>query len=318
MGIGIAVALLARRPARWASRTGESEALAWPTPSPGGHAASCRVEDAGLCHGAAGTRAPAQPSVPDDGEGDRALGARAPGSAAARIQGTRPRDRRLPRLDSARRTTERLIWYEDRCGFLTGCGRHGPGPARRHQRRGAGLGPRAARPPPARERACSRDRRMEKPAPGAWRPLVEGETAARALAAAADIARDLAADSSQISGPGVNRGLAGLRSSSPTTSGRSAMPGPASAPGSISNGRSPRAGGAAGAILQPVSRLHGRGLGDRAPGGGRKAEEDVNEEIDAALLSILRRAPWRGEFDLLEGSRARELTPWKDCHAPRR
>jgi lantibiotic modifying enzyme len=141
---------------------------------------------------------------------------------------------------------------------------------------------------------------MVEPAPGTWRPLVEGETAARALAAAAAIARDLSADSGQASGPGVNRGLAGLalffayyeRSLGDAEAGERAGEHLERAIAELAEQPAPSA-----------SLYHGfTGVAwviEHLAGG--EAEEDVNEEIDAALLSILRRAPWRGEFDLLGG-----------------
>src|SRR6185503_15180420 len=114
----------------------------------------------------------------------------------ARLPGARPGDRRLsllradarsrgPRLDRGRRLPHRR-------------GRRGPGPARRHQQRRAGLGPPAAR--------LLRKPAREPPGVTAWSPWVEGEAAARALAAAEAIARDL----TQASGPGLSRGHAGL------------------------------------------------------------------------------------------------------------
>src|SRR6185503_7127689 len=92
----------------------------------------------------------------------------------ARLPGARPGDRRLsllradarsrgPRLDRGRRLPHRR-------------GRRGPGPARRHQQRRAGLGPPAAR--------LLRKPAREPPGVTAWSPWVEGEAAARALAAA--------------------------------------------------------------------------------------------------------------------------------------
>jgi lantibiotic modifying enzyme len=145
---------------------------------------------------------------------------------------------------------------------------------------------------------------MEVSAPTAWRPLLEGESADRALAAAEAIFRDLSGDPGHAIGPGVNRGLAGLalffayyeRALGDAEAGELAgryleqaiaelavPPAPAS---SLYHGFT--------GVAWVVEHLTG---GEAAGDEG----DDVNEEIDAALVSLLRRQPWRGEFDLLSG-----------------
>jgi lantibiotic modifying enzyme len=144
------------------------------------------------------------------------------------------------------------------------------------------------------------------PTSGVWCPLLEGESAARALAAAEAIFQDLAADPGIAIGPGLNRGLAGL---------------------ALFFAYYERARGDAGAgelaglyLERAIAELAERPLSssglyhgftgvawvvEHLAGGEAAADEedgeDVNEEIDATLLQILRGQPWRGEFDLLSG-----------------
>ena len=144
---------------------------------------------------------------------------------------------------------------------------------------------------------------MRDTAPGAWRPLLEGESATRARAAAEAIFHDLAADPGHAIGPGLNRGLAGLalffayyeRALGDAGAGELAGRYLERAIAELAERPLPSSGlyhGFTG-VAWVVEHL----TGGEADG----EEEDVNEEIDAALLAILRRAPWRGEFDLLGG-----------------
>jgi hypothetical protein len=140
--------------------------------------------------------------------------------------------------------------------------------------------------------------------PGAWCPLVEGQTAAHALAAVEAIARDLVSDPAAAA-PGLSlyRGHAGLALFFAYLE---QSLGDAQA-GEIAQHHLDRA--IAGLAEQPVpdaSLYHGfAGVAWVAEHlGAREAsaeDEDPNVEIDAVLLSILRRGPWRGEFDLLGG-----------------
>jgi lantibiotic biosynthesis protein len=140
-------------------------------------------------------------------------------------------------------------------------------------------------------------------APGAWSPLLAGESAARARAAAGAIFQELAADPGHAIGPGLNRGLAGLalffayyeRALGDAGAGELASLYLERAIAELAERPVPSSGlyhGFTG-VAWVVEHLTG---GDAAADG-----EDVNEEIDAALLPILRRQPWRGEFDLLSG-----------------
>lgn len=151
---------------------------------------------------------------------------------------------------------------------------------------------------------------MRDSAPGTWRPLLEGESATRALAAAEAIFQDLAADPGHAIGPGLNRGLAGLalffayyeRTVSDAGAGELAGLYLERSIAELAERPLPSAGlyhGFTG-VAWVVEHLAG---GEAAAGGetGGEDEEDVNEEIDVALLPILRRQPWRGEFDLLSG-----------------
>ena len=144
---------------------------------------------------------------------------------------------------------------------------------------------------------------MTDPPPGAWRPLLAGESAARALAAAEAIFHDLAADPAIAIGPGLNRGLAGLalffayyeRTVGDARAGELAGLYLERAVAELAERPLPSAGlyhGFTG-VAWAIEHLTG--------GEDEEEGEDVNEEIDAALLQILRRQPWRGEFDLLSG-----------------
>lgn len=138
----------------------------------------------------------------------------------------------------------------------------------------------------------------------AWSPLVDGEAAAQAVAAAQAIAGDLAGDPAQAQGPGLGRGQAGLalfhayleRSLGHPEAGERAQYHLEQAIAGLAEQRMPSSGlfhGFAG-VAWAVEHLTGGEAADE--------EEDPNTEIDEALLSRLRRdGPWRGEFDLLGG-----------------
>ncbi|HYL06051.1 MAG TPA: lanthionine synthetase LanC family protein [Thermoanaerobaculia bacterium] len=141
--------------------------------------------------------------------------------------------------------------------------------------------------------------------PGAWSPLVTGETAAAALAAAEAIASDLASDPAPAAalGLGLSRGQAGLalffacleRSLGHAAAGERARHHLDVAIAQLAEQ----------AAADP-SLYHGFAgvawVAEHLAAGEASAEdEDPNAEIDAALLSVLRRGPWRGEFDLMGG-----------------
>lgn len=142
-----------------------------------------------------------------------------------------------------------------------------------------------------------------KSASGFWSPLVEGEAATRALEAAKAIARDLASDSQAPPGPGLSDGQAGLalffayleRSLGDPEAGEHAVHHLDRAIARLAQPPAPNA-----------SLYHGfTGVAwmaeHLAAGESSAEEEDLNEEIDRALLVALRRSPWRGEADLLGG-----------------
>jgi len=140
-------------------------------------------------------------------------------------------------------------------------------------------------------------------APEAWTPLVEGESAARALAAVEDIARDLSGPLQTAPGAGLSGGHAGLalfftyceRVLGRADAGERARSHLDQAVTELEIQPAPSASlyhGFAGVAWVTEHLAAGEGFAD---------EEDPNEEIDAALLSILRRSPWRGEHDLLGG-----------------
>jgi lantibiotic modifying enzyme len=142
----------------------------------------------------------------------------------------------------------------------------------------------------------------EKSPAGAWSPLAGGEAAAQALTAVAAIARDLASDPAQGLEPGLNRGHAGLalfyayleRSLGHAEAGERVQRHLDQAIDEVA--------------AQPASAslYHGfTGVAwviEHLAAGELSAEdEDPNSEIDEALLALLRRGPWQGEFDLLGG-----------------
>jgi hypothetical protein len=157
-----------------------------------------------------------------------------------------------------------------------------------------------------------------------WEPLVEGDTAARALAAVEAIARDLAGEPEpEASGLDLNRGLAGRalffayleRATGDAAAGERAGELLERAIVELGEQRSPSPSlydGFAGLawvvehlVAGEVSQA-GRGAG---VAGARSddetdeddSQEDLNAGIDAALLALLRLSPWRGEVDLLGG-----------------
>jgi lantibiotic modifying enzyme len=131
-----------------------------------------------------------------------------------------------------------------------------------------------------------------------WSPWVEGETAARALAAAVSIARDL----TQASGPGLSRGHAGLalffayleRSLGRAEAGELAQHHLELAIDELSEQP----------IASPSLYFGFTGVAwviEHLTAEDPAGDDDPNAEIDAALLSLLGRAPWKGEHDLLGG-----------------
>lgn len=148
--------------------------------------------------------------------------------------------------------------------------------------------------------------RKERAVAAAWSPLLSGEDTARALAAAEAIARDLAA--ALPAGIGVGSGLAGLalffayreRSLADAEAGERAelcldraitqLAAPPSPGASLYHGYT--------GVAWVVEHL---AAGELAAEEEDPEEEDPNAEIDAALLSLLQRSPWRDDFDLLGG-----------------
>jgi lantibiotic modifying enzyme len=144
----------------------------------------------------------------------------------------------------------------------------------------------------------------KKPLVHAWSPLVEGEAAVRALAAAEAIGRDLGRDPERsASGPGLHQGHAGLalfyayleRSLHDAEAGERVQEHLDRAADELAEQR-------------PASAsLYGGFVGvawvtEHLAAGELTAEdEDPNAEIDEALLALLGRSPWRGELDLLSG-----------------
>ncbi|HEY0513324.1 MAG TPA: lanthionine synthetase C family protein [Thermoanaerobaculia bacterium] len=144
-----------------------------------------------------------------------------------------------------------------------------------------------------------------KSLPGAWSPLIEGETAAQALAAVEAIARDLSSSSDPLAapGPGLIRGEVDLalffayleRALGRAEAGERAQQHLERAVDELSEGPAPAAslyGGFAGVAWVTEHLVAGELSAE---------DEDPNAEIDEALLSLLRRGPWREEFDLIGG-----------------
>ncbi|HSF44248.1 MAG TPA: lanthionine synthetase LanC family protein [Thermoanaerobaculia bacterium] len=140
-------------------------------------------------------------------------------------------------------------------------------------------------------------------APGSWSPLLQGEAAAEALAAAEAIARDFARDPRTAPGPALSRGQTGLalffayleKALGRTEAGKHAQLHLDQAVTALAEQPAPASSlffGFAG-VAWVTEHL--------AAGEISAEEEDPNEEIDAALLALLRQSPWRGEIDLLGG-----------------
>jgi hypothetical protein len=147
---------------------------------------------------------------------------------------------------------------------------------------------------------------MPRSAPAAWSPLAVGETAAAALAAAAAIAADLAGDPGLAPAIGLGGGQAGLalffayldRSLGSATAGEQAERHLDRAIALLAEETAPAAN-----LFQGFAGVAwvAEHLAPDAAAGEDEDAEDPNDEIDTALLSILGRSPWRGEFDLLNG-----------------
>ena len=140
-------------------------------------------------------------------------------------------------------------------------------------------------------------------APEAWTPLVDGESAERVLAAVEDIARDLSGSWQAVPGPGLSGGQAGLALFFSYCERSLGLAGA----GELAESHLERA--IAELAQQPApdaSLYHGfAGVAWVAEHlvvrEGSAEDEDLNDEIDEALLSLLRRSPWRGEAELLGG-----------------
>ncbi|HSF44241.1 MAG TPA: lanthionine synthetase LanC family protein [Thermoanaerobaculia bacterium] len=141
-------------------------------------------------------------------------------------------------------------------------------------------------------------------APEGWTPLAEGETAAQALRAVEAIAHDLSNDPQASPGLSLNQGQTGLalffayleRSLGNPQAGERAQHHLEQAITNLVEQRNPAAGlyhGFTG-VAWVTEHLS-------AEESSEDEDEDPNEEIDAALLSLLRQSPWRGEIDLLSG-----------------
>jgi lantibiotic biosynthesis protein len=138
---------------------------------------------------------------------------------------------------------------------------------------------------------------------GAWSPIVEGEAATRALAAAAAIASDLERDPAiAASAMGLSGGHSGLalflayleQSLGDAKAGEHAERHLERAVDYLAEEHAADA-----------SLYHGftgvAWVTEHLAAKDSAGMEDPNAEIDAALLSILCRSPWRGDFDLLGG-----------------
>jgi class I lanthipeptide synthase len=136
-----------------------------------------------------------------------------------------------------------------------------------------------------------------------WFPILAGEAATPALAAAAAIACDLSSDLAGTPVLGLSRGEAGLA----LFFGYLEQALGDAAAGERAQHHLDRAIAQIAAQPPPAASLfHGFAgvawvVEHLAAGELAAAEEDPNAEIDAALLTLLERGPWRGEFDLLGG-----------------
>jgi hypothetical protein len=143
-----------------------------------------------------------------------------------------------------------------------------------------------------------------------WTPLVEGEAAAQALAAAEAIGRDLAVFDSP-SGLSLSRGHPGLalffaylqRTLGLAGAGERAEHHLGLAIDGLAEPPTPSPSLYAGfaGVAWVAEHLAAVGPADPDDAHDENDEPDENGEIDAALLSLLRRSPWREDFDLLGG-----------------
>ena len=155
---------------------------------------------------------------------------------------------------------------------------------------------------------------------GGWSPAVAAETAARAIEAAeaiaADLSRDASADLSDPArgggpagtrGAGLRRGHAGLAlffayldlSLGQAAAGERAQHHLDEAIDRLASQTAPPAGLYDGFVGVAWVAEHLAAVQSVPDDGGE--DEDGNADIDAALLALLRRGPWRGDIDLLEG-----------------
>lgn len=144
--------------------------------------------------------------------------------------------------------------------------------------------------------------RPMSPAPAVWAPLVEGEAAAPVLAAVEAIAHDLAAVEPASLEPGLARGAAGVAlffAYLEKALGRAEA-------GERAEAFLERAiDGLAQSAALGASLYRGFAgvawVAEHLTAGEAEEGDDANEGIDAALLAILERGPWRGELDLTGG-----------------
>lgn len=140
-----------------------------------------------------------------------------------------------------------------------------------------------------------------RPAAPVWTPLVEGEAAEPVLAAVDAVARDLTAVAAGSLEPWLSRGAAGVALFFTYLARALGRPEAAERAGELleqavdelARSARPSAGlyrGFAG-IAWVVEHL----------AAGEAEGDDLNAEIDAALLAALERGPWRGEVDLTGG-----------------
>jgi len=139
--------------------------------------------------------------------------------------------------------------------------------------------------------------------PGVWFPLVTGESAAQALAAVEAIARDLSGSLPRAPAPALVRGnvdLALFFAYMERALGRAEA-------GERAEQHLERAIDQLAEQAAPAANLYGGFAGvawvtEHLAAPELSAEdEDPNAEIDEALLTVLRRSPWREEFDLVGG-----------------
>jgi lantibiotic modifying enzyme len=145
---------------------------------------------------------------------------------------------------------------------------------------------------------------MTTPRAPTWTPLVAGSGVKEALAAVEAIAHDLSpAAASQEHGPALSSGMAGIALFFGYLH-RSLHSGEAQEASDIWLDRAIE--GLAVLSSPDASLFHGftgvAWVAEHLAGCESLADaDDPNSEIDRALGSILQRAPWRGDFDLLQG-----------------